>query len=400
MIVDLNGAARPRVGRFEVVRLWWDRLRAWDADHQIWTDAVLALGFLTACLALPERFGGSRWVNIVVQAALVVPLVWRRRAPTLVFAVVAAIAFVQWTFAVPLPADLALLVVLFTLAVHATPNRAFVGAGVLEVGVVLASVTWTMSDNVGKSLLYLTGLVAASLFIGFTLRTWREHVDGLVEHARWLEQDRDRQAQIASAAERARIARELHDVVAHNVSIIVTLADGSVAIAEADPARARDAMADVSTAGRQALADMRQLLGVLRNGTEAADRHPQPELSALPQLIRGVRGTGLPVDFTQGGAPFPVTPGASLTVYRIVQESLTNVVKHAKAPSRVDVNLVFDAPYVEVLVRDDGDPVIEAGRGHGVEGMCERASMCGGVLRAGPVPEGGWEVAARLRASG
>ena len=382
---------------FEHVRASWDRLRDWDDDHKIWSDAGVALLLLVACLALPRRYSIGRPEYIIMQVALVVPLVWRRRAPTTVFSVIAAVAFIQWLATVPLPADVALLVALFTLAVHATPQRAFAGATALEAGVIMASIRWVPAGDADKSLVFLTGLVAAALFIGMTLRTWRAYMDSLVEQTKRLEFERDQQARLAAAAERSRIAREMHDVVAHNVSIMVTLADAARATADSNPSQAKEAMADVSSTGRLALADMRHLLGVLRTDGDTVDRQPQPQLSGLPKLIHGVRATGLNVEFGEEGQPFDVPPGVGLTIYRIVQESLTNVLKHADAPSSAQVTITFASPFVDVHISDDGKPVTPGAEGHGLGGMRERAAFCGGALVAGPQSTGGWGGMARVR---
>ncbi len=382
----------------ERIRARWDRLQTWDDNHQRWSDAGIAAVLLIVCLAFPRRFGVQRPENIVFQAALIVPLVWRRRAPSLVFSVIAGVAFLQRLTTVALPADVALLIALFTLAVHATMRRALFGAGVLMVGVVMASVRWGPAGDLAKSLVFLTGLVVAALFVGIALRTWRSHMDSLVERTKRLEFERDQQSKLAAAAERSRIAREMHDVVAHNVSIMVTLADGALASADAHPSMAKEAMADVSATGRLALTDMRHLLGVLRTDDLAADREPQPQLSGLPRLINGVRSTGLDVVFDEAGTSFDVPPGVELTIYRIIQESLTNVMKHAREPCRVQVGITFDDPFINVYIRDDGRPVSPTPEGHGLGGMRERAALCGGALIAGPQPGGGWEVMARVRA--
>jgi signal transduction histidine kinase len=330
--------------------------------------------------------------------ALIVPLIWRRREPSLVFSVIAVVAFVQWLIAVPLPADVALLIALFTLAVHAAPSRALLGATVLMVGVIMASVRWVPAGDLTKSLVFLTGLVTAALFVGLALRTWRSYMDSLVERTKRLEFERDQQARLAAAAERSRIAREMHDVVAHNVSIMVTLADGALATADAHPGKAKEAMADVSATGRLALTDMRQLLGVLRTDNLVPEREPQPQLSGLPRLIQGVRATGLDIQFSEVGTPFNVPPGLELTIFRIVQESLTNILKHTQRASNAQVSLSFDRPFVDVCIRDDGRLVVTRPEGHGLSGMRERAALCGGTLAAGPQEGGGWEVMARLRA--
>jgi signal transduction histidine kinase len=388
-------------GHLETIRLTWDRFRAWDDDHRMLSDVAIVLVVLGACfLAFPPRFWFHRPSDIVFQLALIAPLAWRRKSPSIVFCSIAAVAFAQWLVTMPLPADVALLIALFTLAVHETPQRALLGTGVLEVGAILAAVRWAPAGDVAKSLLFLTGLVVAALFTGITMRTLRAYTDSLVERATRLELERDQQAQLASAAERSRIAREMHDVVAHNVSIMVTLADGARTVAGSDPARAQEAMGEVSEAGRLALADMRHLLGVLHTGKESVGRAPQPQMADLPQLIQGVRATGLKISVREHGDPFDVPAGAGLTVYRIVQESLTNIVKHATNVSMIKIVLLFDAPLVTVSIRDDGQAVTQCSEGHGLNGMRERAAMYGGELRAGPGEGGGWEVSARVRAEG
>jgi signal transduction histidine kinase len=385
---------------FESVRMGWDRLRAWDLDHRLWTDVLVAGVVLLLSLGFFPQFTTDRPVDALFQTALVVPLVWRRRAPTTVFLIVAAVAFVQWLTAPPLPADISLLVALFTVAVHDRPSRSLAAAGILEVGVVMASVRWSLAGDPPRSAVFLSGMVVAALFVGITLRTWRAYLDSLVGRANQLEFERDQQARLAAAAERSRIAREMHDVVAHNVSIMVTLAEGARAVALSNPDRAQETMAEVSSTGRLALTDMRQLLGVLRTDSDERERAPQPDLRDLPALIEGVGGTGLDVHLEVRGHPFDIPPGVGLTVYRIVQESLTNVLKHADHPSSAEVVLVYRSPFVDLSVEDDGGPADRWSEGHGLCGMRERAAIYGGELMAGPGPRGGWLVTARIRADG
>jgi signal transduction histidine kinase len=397
-VMSASTLERPVSGDWHLdrIRTWWDRLRSWDQSHRLWSDAGVAALLLVFCGVFP-RFGVQRPEHAAFQLALILPLIWRRRAPTVVFGVIAMVAFVQWLVTDPLPADLALLVALFTLAVHESPRRALMGAAVMMAGVVMASVRWAPAGDVVKSFVFLTGLVVAALFTGIALRTWRSYLDAVVERTRQLESERDQQARLAATAERSRIAREMHDVVAHNVSIMVTLADGALATADGHPAQAKEAMADVSKTGRQALNDMRHLLGILRIDEEGIDRQPQPQLSGLPRLIEGVSATGLEVEFREEGSSFELPAGVQLTIYRIVQESLTNILKHADAPSSSRVTLRFDAPFVDVCVCNDGRVVDSGPEGHGIGGMRERAAISGGVLVAGPKSEGGWEVGARVR---
>jgi signal transduction histidine kinase len=384
--------------QLERVKAMWNRLRSWDSSHQLWTDTGIVCLLLVACLTLPGGFVQHGRKEVLLQVALILPLIWRRRAPSLVFSVIAGVAFVQWLTSVPLPADLALLVALFTLAVHAAPSRALIGAVVVLAGAIMASIRWIPGGNVVKSIVFLTGLLVAALFVGIALRTWRSYMDSLMERTKRLEYESEQQAVLAAATERSRITREMHDVIAHSVSIMVTLADGAVATVDTHPTKAKEAMTDVSATGRLALTDMRHLLGVFRSDEVTVDREPQPQLSGLPGLLQGVRATGLEVDFEEAGAAFEVPPGVELTVFRIIQESLTNVLKHAQEPSRTRVALTFDAPFLDIYVSDDGKKVSPCREGHGLGGMRERAAFSGGVLTAGPGPDAGWVVAARVRA--
>jgi signal transduction histidine kinase len=264
-------------------------------------------------------------------------------------------------------------------------------------------------------------MAAASLFAGVVVRALRSQIDWLAEHAARLEFERDQQSFLAAAAERARIAREMHDVVSHNIQVMVTLADAAAVAQRADPERATEAMHDVSRTGRQALGDMRRLLGLLRDGQETAGNvstaarnadalAPQPGLAELEGLTERVRSTGLTVTLTRCGTPFALSAAAELTVFRIVQEALTNAMKHADSARSVAISLAFDDPEVTVRVVDDGLPSGASrpngapengqghnGGGHGVVGMTERAAAFDGSLVAGPRPGGGWQVAVTLR---
>ena len=207
-------------------------------------------------------------------AALTLPLILRRRAPIVVFMVIALVAFVQWTTTTPLVADSALLVALYTVTAECDWLAVVVAALTLEIGVILATEHWTPIGNYSKSLIFLTGMAAASLFAGVVVRALRSQIDWLAERAARLEFERDQQTFLAAAAERARIAREMHDVVSHNIQVMVTLADAAAVAQRSDPQRATEAMHDVATTGRQALGDMRRMLGLLRDGKERADTGP------------------------------------------------------------------------------------------------------------------------------
>ncbi|WP_103530468.1 sensor histidine kinase [Streptomyces sp. SM11] len=242
--------------------------------------------------------------------------------------------------------------------------------------------------------------------LGDSLRTRRAYFDQLEERAARLEREREAQSKVAVAAERARIARELHDVVAHNVSVMVVQADGAAYVMDAAPDQARQALETISSTGRQALAEMRRLLGVLRTGDapESGEYVPQPDVEQIEDLVAQVRQTGLEVDFKVEGTPRPLPSGVELTAYRVVQEALTNTRKHGGPDAGASVRLVYFDDGLGLLIEDDGRGAAHElyedggadGAGHGMIGMRERVGMVGGTLDAGPRPGGGFRISALL----
>ena len=446
-----DAAAGPAEGR-QLDGAWrvWERVHAFDRRYARFVDVAVAVVLFVVCSGVFSPHAKSS-PNLGVVAALIFPLVFRRRAPMTVFLVIATVAFGQWLVTGPALADAALLVAIYTVALESEWLLVATASVILEAGVVLATVRWTPDGNDVKSLVFLTGLALAAILAGVVVRALRSQLAWLAERAERLEFERDQQASLAAAAERARIAREMHDVVSHNIQVMVTLADAASTAQATDPARAAEAMHEVSSTGRQALTDMRRMLGVLRQergdpagadppgAPERPSLAPQPGLGDLDALVDRVRGTGLAVSVEQGGRPFDVTGAAGLTVYRIVQEALTNALKHAQDLATVEVSLEFRDPDITVRVHDDGGtdavkgapgaPANGHGRsngnqngsgngngsangngwrghapahgngpgGHGVAGMAERAAAFGGTLQAGPAATGGWEVMATLR---
>jgi signal transduction histidine kinase len=354
--------------------------------------AVLAIGLPAVVHREPRP---AEWV---LTGALVLPLGWRRRAPVAVFLVLAAVALVQWALGLRLTADVALLVGLYSVAAHRPRPAALAAAAVLEAGAVLAAVRFSPARDLLTSLVFLTGLVVAAFSIGTTVRNRRAYLGALVERAAWLERERDQQARLAATAERSRIAREMHDVVAHSLTVVVTLAEAAAVTAEADPPAAREAMGQVARTGRTALAEMRRLLGVLRAEPDDGDaRAPVPGLHRLDELVDDARAAGLPVRLTVSGAARPLPTPVDVTAYRLVQESLTNSLRHAVDPTGVRVVLRWRDDALLVEVSDDGRPGAPAGAGgHGLAGMRERLALFGGSLTSGPGPAGGWTVSAVL----
>jgi signal transduction histidine kinase len=239
---------------------------------------------------------------------------------------------------------------------------------------------------------------------GRLTRVRRAYLVELEDRAARLERERDARAKVAVAAERARIARELHDVVAHNVSVMIVQADGAAYVLDNSPQQAKEALATIAGTGRQALVEMRRLLGVLRTTEQAEEYVPQPGVEELPELLEQVRTAGLPVDFVTSGDPRELPRGLELTVYRIVQEALTNVRKHGGPHARARVSVDFGDRALEVLVEDDGRGTTgdqpagggADGLGHGLIGMRERVGMVSGTLDIGPRPGGGFRIRAVL----
>jgi len=376
--------------------------------HPLATDLLLVALLLASCSVWLAWSGISGSEPAIVQTALIVVLAGRRLYPSVVFVVASAIALLQWLLGFPLLGDAVLLVALYTLAAYESRIRALLATGVLEAGAAMAAVKWQPAGTVPRSLLFLSAMVVAALFAGLAAGSGSRYLAWMDERARRLEVERDQQAVIAAAAERTRIARDLHDIVSHSLSVVITLADAAAVVGRADPARGTEAMTEASEVARQALTDLRAMLGVLRTDEPAAGLTPQPGLGDLGALVERIRATGLPVDLTVAGTPFPLGAAAELTTYRIVQEALTNTLRHAAA-GRASVTITYNRPQVRVRVTDDGsaraaDSLRTGGghRGHGIDGMRERAALHGGTLRAGPNPDApaGWLVEATLGRAG
>ena len=366
---------------------------AWAFDVAV--AVILALQGIPSAIFHQQRVAAG----IVLTVALILPLTVRRRFPVAVFCVIAAVAFVQWTFDLKLSADIALLVALYTVAATQAWRLIIAAVVVMEIGVALAVARWS-SDN-WMAAIFLTGMVTAATALAFYFRTRRAYLGQLRERAAQLEIERDQQGALAAAAERARIAREMHDIVAHHLTVMVALSDGALASAESAPERSQAAMRSVGAVGRQALTDTRRLLGVLRENDEPEAREPQPDLGRIDALITQVRDAGLQTELVIRGKPQVAPAALELTIYRLIQEALTNTLKHAGPDARARVQLTYSATDLELVVTDDGhagqprSPRTTAG--HGLAGMTERVQTWGGELEAGPQQWGGWKVTARVR---
>jgi signal transduction histidine kinase len=415
--------------------------------HPRLVDAGLAL--LIAAVNAPMALRGAGVAAVLCYFVVHAPLIWRRVAPALVFWLVSGLAIVTAVsvgiHVEGLYPEMAIVVAVYTVARH-SPRRHLVPiVAAVEAPAVVA---FAVADRHWTTLGFVTAVLAATVLTGTVVRIRLAYTAELVERARRLERERDQQAEIATAAERSRIARDMHDIVAHNLTVMVALADGAALTATTAPEQAGAAMRQVSTTGRQALTEMRRVLGLLHSapGPQPAPgdggRAPQPGLGDLDGLVGGVRAAGLPVALTIDGEPGPLGPGAELAVYRIVQEALTNTLKHAGTTAKAHVRISYRDDRVDLDVTDDGghawvappatgaasatgaagaigaigggigatSAIGAAGAigatsaigttgagGHGMAGMAQRAAAYGGTLSAGPRPGGpGWRVHAVL----
>jgi signal transduction histidine kinase len=341
---------------------------------------------------------------IVVLAVGAAPLLVRRVWPVPVFGVVLAVNLAAGFAGHAHPLNgAALLIALYTVAAMRPRRDALVCTALLELPViagllVFAGGTWWYDA------IFVSGLVAAALGLGLYSATRRAYLAELRDRAERLERERDQQGALATAAERTRIAREMHDIVAHNLTVMVTLSEAAIATSAASPERATDLMRKVSATGRRALADTRRLLGVLRPGQNPGeDLQPVPGLAQLDTLIEQVRSAGLDTTLEIRGAAPDVPAGVQLTAYRLVQEALTNTLKHGGPGARASVRLQFQPGELWLDIDDDGEGAAApatASIGSGLIGMQERVHAYGGDVQAGPRSAGGWKVSAQLHLDG
>lgn len=388
--------------------------------HPTWVDsfwAVLLFGISVVSTTV-EQEGGQEArgteseaaiVPVVLLLCLVVAL--RRRMPEKMLLLAIGVGLAQLALDVATTAaNFAFLVITYTVAATGARWASRLALAVGLCAAPLAQMRWPEEESsvLGRVALviFLTVPFALAWVLGDSIRTRRAYYEQLEERATRLEKEREAQAKVAVAAERARIARELHDVVAHNVSVMVVQADGAAYVLDSAPDQAKKALETISSTGRQALAEMRRLLGVLRTGEhqESGEYVPQPDVEQIDELVQQCRNSGLPVDFKVEGTPRPLPSGVELTAYRIVQEALTNTRKHGGPNAGASVRLVYFDDGLGLLVEDDGKGAPHElyeeggadGRGHGLIGMRERVGMVGGTLDAGPRPGGGFRISALL----
>jgi signal transduction histidine kinase len=376
-------------------------------------DSLIAILFLLIDLAifiggtLTHQPGVKPWyIAIPLDIAVVAPLVFRRRYPLTVGYLVLMIGTVHSILELGLSNAIGLMISLYSAVVYARRRQAgvFVGVLVLVVGAqvaVGAKADWLISA------LVLALAVALCWVLGEFAGARRAYQLEVEARLHLLETERDQAARIAVGEERGRIARELHDVVAHAVSVMVVQADGASYAIRSNPELAGRALSTISETGREALAELRRLLDVLRNEeSNSGPRGPQPNAEALRELADRVRAAGLPVELDIDDGLGELPAGVSLGVYRIVQESLTNALKHAGRGASAEVRVHREGHVIHVEVCDDGggrlpalvpaNSAADVPGGNGLIGMRERANVFGGSLDVGPAPGGGWRVSAEL----
>jgi signal transduction histidine kinase len=368
----------------------WERLR--QVDPLVSNGVLAAVLFVLQAgpVFLPREEPAVPGFAVLLMLVATVPIAFRRRAPVPVLAVAGAAAAAYTVAGYPQSLGP-------SLAVAAGSAASWSDRGTFARWVVPLSVAAGLvlgidaSPDIGN---WVEIVIALILGVGLPLLIGR-----ILHHRRLrIERDRELAARDAVTAERARIARELHDVVAHAVSVMVVQAGAARTVVERDPDAARTALQRIEETGRSTLTELRRLLGLLKDGSEANERAPQPGLERLEDLLSTMRATGLPVEATVEGTPRPLAPGVDLTAYRVVQEALTNALKHAGG-AHAHVRVRYDDAALDVEVADDGVGPAPAGarlEGHGLIGMRERVSLFGGSLDAGARPGGGFVVRARI----
>ncbi len=360
-----------------------------SAQAQIWTS--------------PPAFEiGGRALNAFVAAAFTFPLIVARVWPLPVLLVVVGAAVVNGISGSELGQPwFAVLLAVYALGAHASAGAAGLGMGAVA-GVILAYDIPRLRDGAPiDEVIPAWFIVAGTWGLGRWMQHRRRELDTLTERTEAAEHDRQAAASAAVAHERARIARELHDLVAHSLAVIVLQAQAADRVLDTDPASARRALEAIDTTGRAGLEELRRLLDLLVDQADDDDLEPRPGLQQLDHLVERVRDAGLPVSVTVEGEFRPLSPGVDLSAYRIVQEALTNTLKHAGRPASATVDVTYRPDAVDIRVVDSGTPATRPPGsnprlGHGLIGMQERAALYGGRIEAGPLAEGGFGVLATL----
>ena len=369
-------------------------------------DALIALLAIAGMLELvvardsPSDPPTDLWVSVLLLAVLVAPIFARRRfpfgAPLAYWVLAAAITFYDGLL-IPFIGSLGVvgLATAFMLGNLRNGLQAGIGLSVVTVGIV--TVVYNIPGTTTTSnFVFITLRFVVAWLAGYALRERAEQAEAAEERAIQAEREREAAARVAVAEERARIARELHDIVAHAVSVMVLQVGAVRHRLPAAQDEDREALRGVERAGRTALAEMRRLLAAMRRDGDEVEFTPQPGMDGLDVLLQEVGRAGLPVELHVDGEPFALPRGIDLSAYRIVQEGLTNALKHARA-TVADVTVRYRPDQVEIEVRDDGlGSATTDGLGHGLVGIRERVKIYGGEMRFGTASEGGFVLSTRL----
>jgi signal transduction histidine kinase len=372
-------------------------------------DVLIVLAALESAAEIAIRHDAADapttplWFAIPAIALVILPLLWRRRfpfaAPATLWLLAASLSFVDgllvpFTFSVTVAGMAAAL-----LLGHLRDDvQARLGLAIVIGGA--AIIVYNDPEHAAGEFIFLPALFAIGWLAGFALRERAEQADAAEVRAAQAERERDAATRIAILEERARIARELHDIVAHSVSVMVLHVGAVRHRLPAALAPDREALQDVERTGRTALTEMRQLLGAMRQDGEGIELAPQPGLDRVQSLLAEVRRAGLPVELHIEGEPRPLPPAIDLSAYRIVQEGLTNALKHARA-GHADVTVSYTPDEVRIVVRDDGDGASQNhDPGYGLAGMRERVKIYGGEMSAGSENGGGFVLRTRLPLAG
>lgn len=388
-----------------------DRRHPWLLDT--------AVVFVVALMSLPDLlsssdhgpFGETSYrgdlpsgVPFAFAAALIIPLWWRRKAPAVTFFVIALVNLAQWSLGLWQQAGMSTLVALYSLALHGSLRALGWAAALTVIELTLAVGVLVDVDHPLLGLFFLLGTATSAVAIGLTLRIRRMYLAALEDRAGRLEIERDQRVRLTAAAERSRVAREMHDIVGHNLSVMVSVADGAAVLAASRKEQSAEALRILGDTGRQAMGELRRVLGVLREEQEdVRPLSPQPGIRDLDPLLARVRSAGPTVTYRTMGDLDTLGGGVQLTVYRIVQEALTNTLKHAGTGTTAEVTVTADPGMVRIRVTDTGTPSgahvqtkpeqRTGGAGHGLVGIRQRAAMYGGDVTIGPRDTGhGWIV--------
>jgi signal transduction histidine kinase len=393
---------------------WFERLhrlREADQARPLLLDILAAAGAATLGLASvtgasrPQDAFGAVAVPMGFVVATVIagslPLVFRRRVPLTVFAVVLLVCLIQLAQGVALRSDAGVLIALYTVCRYAPRPAALAAAvaGYAAPGLAVLRLAAVAHERL-LAFFFLCCAVTAAIAVGVAARARQAQLSALAERAARLEVEREQGVRLAIATERARVSREMHDIIGHNLTVITGLADASAALGPTDPARSNEMLHLIASTSRHALDELRRTLGALRDPADGAPFSPQPGLGAVPGLLERVRAAGPLVTYTTTGDLARLTPGLQLTLCRILQEALTNTLRHAAPHTTIGIDITVGPETAVLTVTDTGPPrsqsAVGGAFGHGLIGIRERAHLAAGTAIAGPRRDGGWAVSATL----